>query len=376
MKRNKITGILFFLVVLILLSCQSNQQIIQQFNTRTKQIQQQYAPDLSLNVFSVNLKKEQGNWVLTGETTVPEAEKAVVALTDSLLGSGKYENRLIRLPHPALGDSIYAIVTVSVAHLREHPAHAAQMVDQYILGRTLRLLKNKGGWYLVQTDYGYIGWMRRESFVRVDKAGVEAWKSAPRVRVTALFPLIYSRPSTAAEPVSDAVLNTLLRVEGTSGHWFRVALPDGRKGYLRRADAVPLKEDVVRGDLRQAIVRTARRMMGIPYLWGGNSSKANDCSGFTQTVFKANHIDLPRDARQQALVGDEVVPDSTFSNVLPGDLLFFGSKEKIVHVGISLGGTEYIHQSGMVHLNGFDPRSERFSPYRRKTLQKIMRVLP
>ena len=49
-------------------------------------------------------------------------------------------------------------------------------------------------------------------------------------------------------------------------------------------------------------------MTGVPYLWGGNSSKANDCSGFTQTVFKTLGIQLPRDARQQALL-EKIIPD-------------------------------------------------------------------
>ncbi len=375
MKHHKLAVPVILALILILFSCEGNQAILRQFETGSKQIQQKYAPDLSLNVFSAQLTRQDGQWVLKGETTVSEAKKALIALADSLIGVGRYRDSLLVLPHPDLGDSTYAIVTVSVAHLRDRPAHAAQMVDQYIGGRILRLLKNKGGWYLVQTDYGYIGWMRRESFVRSDKAGVEAWKRAPLVRVTSLCSFIRSQPNATSRPVSDVVLNMLVKQVGQRGKWLKVALPDGREGFLSRTGVVPVKAGQTKQNLRQAIVQTAYRMMGIPYLWGGNSSKANDCSGFVQTVFKANGIDLPRDARQQAQVGQQIIPDTTFSNVLPGDLLFFGTREKIVHVGISLGGTEYIHQSGMVHLNSFDPKSERFSPYRRKTLQKIVRVI-
>ena len=63
-------------------------------------------------------------------------------------------------------------------------------------------------------------------------------------------------------------------------------------------------------------------MTGVPYLWGGNSSKANDCSGFTQTIFKSQGMQLPRDARQQALLGEKITPNETWENILPGDLLF------------------------------------------------------
>jgi len=116
-------------------------------------------------------------------------------------------------------------------------------------------------------------------------------------------------------------------------------------------------------------------MMGLPYLWGGSSSKMNDCSGFTSTVFLAHGIQLPRDASQQALIGKSVEFDRTFQMVKPGDLLFFGSKERITHVGISLGGYEYIHQDGYVDIGSFDPTLEKDSDRKFSNLQIIKRVI-
>jgi cell wall-associated NlpC family hydrolase len=126
---------------------------------------------------------------------------------------------------------------------------------------------------------------------------------------------------------------------------------------------------------RSDIIKTAKRLIGIPYLWGGNSAKGNDCSGFTQTVFKANGLQLPRDARQQALIGGEVIALPDFSNVLPGDLIFFGTGERITHVGISLGGFQFIHQDSDVNIASFNEKDETFNSFRKKTLKKIKRVL-
>jgi len=165
--------------------------------------------------------------------------------------------------------------------------------------------------------------------------------------------------------VSDAVLNARLREVSREGRWVKVILPDGRQGFIAsEAVTADVKIQLPRERLRDAIIRTARSMMGIPYLWGGNSSKGNDCSGFTQTVFFA----------QQARVGDTVHVDSAFTNVLPGDLLFFGQKGRITHVGISLGGAAFIHQSGYVHVNSLDPASPLYSKYRHQSLQVIKRV--
>ncbi len=365
---------LLLVLVLLVVSCQQEGQVQEEFARRLKVLQRQYVPDPTLDVLHADLQQQQGQWVLRGETTVPAARQAVRALADSLLQQ-PFTDSLVILPHPSLGDSIYGIVTVSVAHLREEPRHAAQLVDQAILGDELRLLKRRGGWYLVQTHYRYIGWMRRESFARTDQNALTAWRHNPRVRVTRLFAIIHSRPDATSEPVSDAVLNARLREVSRRGRWVKVVLPDGRQGFIAsEAVTADVKIQLPRERLRDATIRTARSMMGIPYLWGGNSSKGNDCSGFTQTVFFANGIQLPRDARQQALVGDTVHVDSAFTNVLPGDLLFFGQKGRITHVGISLGGAAFIHQSGYVHVNSLDPASPLYSKYRHQSLQVIKRV--
>lgn len=363
-----------FLILILTLSCENNTRTIEIFNKRAEQIQVNYAPDLSLNVFQAKLILENKKWVLQGETTVPAAKEMIIAFVDSLLGKQNYKDEFIELPHPSLGDSTYALVCVSVAQLREEPRHSAQLVDQNIMGKILQLLKNEKGWYLVQTEYGYIGWMRRESFYRTDQEGIRSWKEADKVKATQLFPFIYSKPDEQSGPVTDVVLNATLRLEGKSGEWTKVSTPDGRVGFIKsQFVSQNIEQKIPPEKLRNTIIETARSMMGFPYLWGGNSSKGNDCSGFTQTVFKANGVDILRDANQQAREGEEIIPDDTFSNILPGDLLFFGSGERITHVGISMGGAEFIHQSGDVHTNSLNPQAENYSGYRRKSLKKIKR---
>jgi hypothetical protein len=176
-------------------------------------------------------------------------------------------------------------------------------------------------------------------------------------------------------PVTNAALNVLLRrVEQVNAEWLEVRTPDGRTGFLRSDSVVdvPMKK-LSGGQLRIALVKTAKSMMGTPYLWGGKSSAACDCSGFTQTIFRANGIGLLRDSRQQATMGVAVDYAPNFSNVRAGDLLFFGH-EKITHVGMSLGGAEFIHQSGDVHINSLDPNAINYSPLHRKILKSIRRI--
>lgn len=101
-----------------------------------------------------------------------------------------------------------------------------------------------------------------------------------------------------------------------------------------------------RGDERSSasgILTTARNYMGVPYVYGGESPKGFDCSGFTQYVYDKNGIALPRTAEAQSRVGKKV----TRSELEPGDLVFFNTEKSgsINHVGIYVGNNDFIHAS-------------------------------
>lgn len=78
------------------------------------------------------------------------------------------------------------------------------------------------------------------------------------------------------------------------------------------------------------------------YLWGGTVGPNFDCSGLVQTAFASVGIWLPRDAYQQ----EAFVKAIGLSDLIPGDLVFFGTPVKATHVGIYLGDDRYIHSSG------------------------------
>ena len=131
-----------------------------------------------------------------------------------------------------------------------------------------------------------------------------------------------------------------------------------------------------------SILHTAHTLMGVPYLWAGTSAKGVDCSGFVRTVFYLHDILLPRDASQQASVGQrlDIAPD--FKNLQPGDLLFFGRKattlraEGISHVGIYIGQGRFIHAQGDVHVSSLISTDSLFDAFNLNRLLFATRVLP
>jgi len=115
-------------------------------------------------------------------------------------------------------------------------------------------------------------------------------------------------------------------------------------------------------------------MLGRRYLWGVTSTKGIDCSGFTKTSYFSQGIMLARDASQQALYGEEL--DVSNFNFQPGDLLFFGrSKDRITHVGMYIGNDRFIHSSGRVRINSFNPDDDDYEQGRKKSLVAACRVL-
>lgn len=365
-----------FLIAAGLTSCMKSDAIImERFTGQIEQIQKELAPDLSLDVFQFSINKGENSWKISGETTVERAEAAILAMADSLLGKNNYQTDIHVLPAKELGDSTYGIVKVSTANLRRTTAHSAELVDQNIMGNVVRLLKREGMWYLVQTEYQYIGWMARYSLKRTDQAGLKQWRNAPQVKVKALWGLVHTKADERSTPLSDVVLNVPLILLESGSRWFKVQLPDGNQGYILRDLLDRPSSETSPSISATDILATAQSMMGIPYLWGGNSTKGNDCSGFTQTVFKRHGMLLPRDARQQVLIGEEVAWLEDFSNVRPGDLVFFGVNDRITHVGISMGGYEFIHQDSKVNIDSFDETAPNFNAFRKKTLKTIKRVI-
>lgn len=93
-----------------------------------------------------------------------------------------------------------------------------------------------------------------------------------------------------------------------------------------------------------------------------------------------NGLILARDASLQTRHGYTIETAENFETLQPGDLLFFGQKstedqpEKVTHVGISLGGTEFIHASGRVKQNSLHPDSANYSEYRKKTFIRARRI--
>lgn len=343
-------------------------------------VRKQFIPDKRVGVFDVEYKLENKSLAVKGRITSPEAKSL---LLDELSKSGYQIQDSLRLLPDAekLEGKTYGIVNLSVCNLRIEDDFSSEMVTQGLLGMPIHII-DKTNWYRIQTPDNYIAWVHRAGITPMTKEEYDAWNNANKIVVTSHYGFTYEKPDEKSQSVSDVVSGNRLKWEGTENNYYKVSYPDGRMAYISRS--ISQLETAWRKTLKQdasSIIRTAKTLLGVPYLWAGTSAKGMDCSGYVRTVLYLHDIIMPRDASQQAYVGEHIDIAPDFGNLLPGDLIFFGrkateeSKERVVHVAIYIGDKKFIHSQGDVRINSFDPNDAEYDEYNLNRLLFATRFL-
>lgn len=340
-----------------------------------------YAPDKRVALFDVDYSFAGKNVMLRGVTTSPKAKAALLQGLANM--NYKVMDCLQLLPdEDGLEGKTYGIIDVSVANLRVAPDFSSEMMTQGLMGMPVRVLQ-RNGWYRIQTPDNYITWVHSVGIHLVTKEEMTSWNRAEKIIVTSHYGFVYSQADQSSQTISDVVAGNRLKWAGTKGAFYKVIYPDGREGYILKSISMPEKK--WRSTLKQdasSIISTAHTLMGVPYLWAGTSSKGVDCSGFMRTILYMHDIIIPRDASQQAYVGEHIDIAPDFSNLQPGDLIFFGRKatperkERVVHVGMYIGNKRFIHSQGDVHISSFDTADTLFDAYNLGRLLFATRILP
>jgi hypothetical protein len=336
-----------------------------------------WVPDLREGIYEVELVSSGPDLILKGETSIPEAKDAITGLLNNK--GVIFKDSLKVLPDVSEIIEPWGLVNVSVCNIRLFSSYDAEMVSQALMGTPVKILRKEGGWLLIQTPDLYLGWVDSDAIEAKSTDEYENWKSSSRIFYTAKTGDIYTDPSET-KVISDIVAGCIIEVSGSQQRGYRVKLPDGRMGFIPGDKGITLDQLDVESYLNsQNLVRTAESFMGIPYLWGGTSSKGFDCSGFVKTVYYLNGIILSRDASQQFQYGIRIRRASFPDSVKTGDLLFFGTsrrgRPRATHVGMYIGDTEFIHCSGMVRINSLDSTRVNFSRSRRDSFIGIRRII-
>jgi gamma-D-glutamyl-L-lysine dipeptidyl-peptidase len=239
-----------------------------------------------------------------------------------------------------------AVVVVAAENMYAAPDESVDVVSQATLGQVVDVIETSGTFARVRTPDLYEGWVPRAAVRPYSERATPRYARAGRVvEVTSLMAYLYRETDvTTARPRTRAPLGTRLEViaEDPADGWLTVRLPSEGTAYVQRGDVKEVDPGAPpRRGSPEEVLATARRFLGVPYLWGGMTAHGVDCSGLVSRVYHANGVVLPRDAHLQ-FASPDVVPVEREA-LRPGDLVFFGrSSEAISHVGLYAGEGRFI----------------------------------
>lgn len=211
------------------------------------------------------------------------------------------------------------ICIVTVAPVRAEASDRAEIVTEMLFGESADILEVNKNWTRIKMHYD----------------GYEGWMDTKQLKPVTAEDLSKRKVTVVTEDFSSVLMNDG-KVLLSMGSEVEFPVVASRRSH----------------DIRESIALTAREFLNVPYLWGGKSFFAIDCSGLTQLVYKIHNIKLPRDTSQQILVGESL---NFVEESQPGDLAFFENTEgRIVHVGIMLDNHKIIHASGKVRIDTLD----------------------
>jgi gamma-D-glutamyl-L-lysine dipeptidyl-peptidase len=367
-----LTGIMF-----VMAACKTSYN--SHYQQEIDSIAAKYVPDHRVGICNVKLKSgEKGTLILTGETTNLTAKNEIIKTLynrDILL-----IDSVILLPDTIRNKEYSGLVTLSVINLRKHPDHASELVSQARLGTPVLILKNNDSWLLIQTPDNYISWTEESSIKLLNRSEMAKWKKASRVIYLENTGWLYDTPSVNSGVVGDLVGGSIIEKIGELNGYDNVILPDGRKGFVEKKKVMDFDDwKNTISCTEESICKVSKTFLGLPYLWGGTSAKAVDCSGFAQSVYFMNGLILSRDASLQALHGVAVDITDGYRRLRKGDLLFFGSKvngtSHVTHVAIYIGSNEYINSSGRVMIDSLDSTQINYLSYRISSLLSAKRII-
>ena len=208
----------------------------------------------------------------------------------------------------------------------------SERISQRVLGQPMSITEIiDDRWCIATGDDNYTGYVERR-FLTEGAVSPDAIICVP-------FASVRQSPERSAQLVVRLSIGSCVTRLENQGQWTQIGFPGGETGWVM---TVQLTDS--HGLNYTHAPQRAMSLFGTPYLWGGSSAYGIDCSGLTQLMYRLCGVILLRDAHLQR--DDSRFDHITFDALEPGDLVFFGTPDKVTHVGMHHSPGKYIHSTG------------------------------
>ena len=254
-------------------------------------------------------------------------------------------------------------ITDGPLNVRSGPGTGYGKCGKLNAGAEVEILESVNGWYRIPEGYvsaGYVTLLASAPAVETpaqpaapaeapeETPANSAAPEAPAVEAEPLYGRVVtgslnvrSGPGTGYDKCGKVYAGKSVEILETLDGWYRI--PEGyvSADYIRVMD----ESDTAASGVAAQVVETAMSFLGYPYVYGGSSPTGFDCSGFTSYIYKQFGYSLNRTCSGQLDNGTPVA----MSELQPGDLVIFkkyaSSSGRASHVGLYIGGGEFIHAS-------------------------------
>lgn len=313
--------------------------------------------DRTLFYWDVQTTGVNGRVMASGSVNFVELKQSYLGALERL-GFRNIDDQIEVLPSKNLGNKLFGLVTTPAELTYAKPDPKSGLMTQCLFGDPIYLLHyDPAGYYLCHSPIGYLGYIRADAVRLMTKAEFQDFLRAPKV--VFLKDCRYGRTNIPF----GAKLRVAREQPKQATKQLRVMLP------YDRTITVPM-EMVSRSSLggknfRNRMLEIAQNFRDTPYVFGAKSTAGADCSGFVWSTFRALGLSLPRDAKQQVLVGELAGTRWFREEIQPGDLLYFiGFSGSVMHTGIYKGNQEFIHLSPpRYQVSSFDPKAANYTEF-------------